>query len=232
MAPLPISFYRSIVLKFFVKAKTTRIPLIPTPGPPSSLPVVWYITNTSMLFVCLYSYSFFSKPRKSNTPILGLQINLLSGWRRSIVHGRWSIVFGAIFYLGFKPNPHVYFHADSANQSRFRGSSSLIIDLFLWRSQLFEGLACGGPCKQTSSRPMSWATGACAWDAWKAKPELQLQAKEISLDFLGTFFIKEKGTKHIYNTNHPGKPPNKQRNTTPFIKKKAIDISITLHKFA
>jgi hypothetical protein len=40
-----------------------------------------------------------------------------------------------------------------------------------------------------------------------------MQVKEISLDFLGTFFIKEKGTKHIYNTNHPGKPPNKQPST-------------------
>jgi hypothetical protein len=40
-----------------------------------------------------------------------------------------------------------------------------------------------------------------------------MQVKQISLDFLGTFFIKEKGTKHIYNTNHPGKPPNKQPST-------------------
>jgi hypothetical protein len=33
-----------------------------------------------------------------------------------------------------------------------------------------------------------------------------MQVKEISLDFLGTFFIKEKGTKHIFNPKHPGKP--------------------------
>jgi hypothetical protein len=37
---------------------------------------------------------------------------------------------------------------------------------------------------------------------------------------LGTFFIKEKGTKHIWNTNHPGKAPNKQPSTSPFIKEK------------
>jgi hypothetical protein len=47
-----------------------------------------------------------------------------------------------------------------------------------------------------------------------------MQVKQISLDFLGTFFIKEKGTKHIYSTNHLGKAPNKQLSTAPFIKEK------------
>jgi hypothetical protein len=32
------------------------------------------------------------------------------------------MVFGAVFHFGFKLNPHAYFHADSANKSRFRGS--------------------------------------------------------------------------------------------------------------
>jgi hypothetical protein len=49
----------------------------------------------------------------------------------------------------------VSLHADSADESRFRGSSSWQLrekaDLFLWRSQLFEGLACGGLKKATGS---------------------------------------------------------------------------------
>jgi hypothetical protein len=37
-------------------------------------------------------------------------------------------------------------------------------------------------------------------------------------------FIKEKDTKHIWNTNHPGKAPNKQPSTAPFIKEKVKNI--------
>jgi hypothetical protein len=57
---------------------------------------------------------------------------------------------------------------------------------------------------------------------------------------LGTFFIKEKGTKHIFstnhpgkaeniqlNTNHPGKPPNKQPSTKQ-IKKNYICTNETI----
>jgi hypothetical protein len=41
----------------------------------------------------------------------------------------------------------------------------------------------------------------------KGQSFVHMQVKQISLDFLGTFFIKEKGTKHIYSTNHLGKAP-------------------------
>jgi len=47
-----------------------------------------------------------------------------------MVHSFW-----AVFYFGFKLNPHAYSRADSADESRFSGSSKQLIDLFVLRGR-------------------------------------------------------------------------------------------------
>jgi hypothetical protein len=73
-----------------------------------------------------------------------------------------------------------------------------------------EGLACGGFVQADLKQAYTATNVGLRLGCVKGQSFVHMQVKQISLDFLGTFFIKEKGTKHIYNTNHPGLAENIQ----------------------
>jgi len=60
-----------------------------------------------------------------------------------------------------------------------------------------EGLACGGFVQADLKQAYTATNVGLRLGCVKGQSFVHMQVKQISLDFLGTFFIKEKGTKHI-----------------------------------
>jgi len=67
-----------------------------------------------------------------------------------------------------------------------------------------EGLACGGFVQADLKQAYTATNVGLRLGCVKGQSFVHMQVKQISLDFLGTFFIKEKGTKHAFQHKSSG----------------------------